>query len=1358
MSAADPPPSRRARRRFYALSSAILAAAGIGVAIGPGAPWIVDHLVDGVRVWRLGRIAIDGVSGRWLGDLHAEHISIADDQGDWVEAQDVDLRWRPQRILVGAVHLDEVRAAAIIVHRYPTLTSPRPQRNATFDINIESLSIESFALDEAVVGAQAEFTANLGLSINDETIEALDVSLQRTDSDADHVAILYREGDNYALTVDAVSAPGGILARLLGVADSGVSATGQGEGDARSGRSRFTALVGERTLLSGASEWNAEAWRANAEGRLDILPATAATARRIGANFTVRINTDATRRMEAHAETPFISIDIEGVLNAARGLDGPAQFVATTERLSDIARESPFELGVAQLQGELRLERGVSAIRATLNARSIDALGQHTSLSGPVSASLTQAIFSLDADLRAPADARALFEQARLKTDLSYDRRRRRFSLASAELTGAAIAVDARGWVNRGAGAFAGEWRVRQLQALSPNLRGEAGGRWRSFANETGDSRIWTTSVEGVGVGVGVGGAPATVAQLLGAAPQLDARFVHENGGVTVSHARMNGAQLRAAATGRIVRGQADLALEAAARGPLSLGDAEITGALDMTGRVTGRIGRPTVSARASLASVAVGGVTLENPKLDFVLAPTGASYVGRANIESRALSQSLNAAADVSIANSALALNAIDAQWGGLAAQGAAAFNARGVTATLDINGAIDGLAPGLTGRLAGDLALTPEQLTLDAQIRDARAGELHISAASIRAHGPFDALTAAFDLRGRLRQAPLVFAGTAELDLDGASALNIEGRGTLAGADIFTRAPMQATWRDGTMQASLNVAVGDGIVQANWTERGRAISGAARIDDAPLAPLAAIWGERASGRIDGAINLASASRGLSGDINVSLAGARFAGRQRGALDMRIVGRLDPSRLAATIDASSTEGLLAHFEADAPVVTSASPIRIALAPERRGRARWSVHGPAESLWTAARLPNQSLQGQIDGEGELSFGAGYLSGDGHVEIIDGRFEDKLTGVSLVDLDARAVIDSRGVTLENFTASGPHGGRISATGGSSSQREGRIAVRIDNMRVADRPDARAVASGDLSLAWEGLHSVLSGELNIIEAELDAASSPNAGIPTLDVIEINQSGEEAAVDAPPAEHQNGSTALDVRINAPGRVFTRGRGVDAEWALNLRLQGTARNPRLFGDARAIRGSLALSGQPFEIEDARIFFTGDPLDAQISLTAVRDAAELSARIRLTGTARDPEIAFSSDPPLPEDEILPQILFGRSVEDLSAFEAAQLAASLAALSGRASLDLMDAARAAAGLDRLNVRQDEDGGFLVAGGVYLTRNVYVEVARTGLGQAQSRVEYTIRPRLVLITSFLGNGDQRVSLRWRRESD
>ncbi|MEZ6024302.1 MAG: translocation/assembly module TamB domain-containing protein [Hyphomonadaceae bacterium] len=344
-------------------------------------------------------------------------------------------------------------------------------------------------------------------------------------------------------------------------------------------------------------------------------------------------------------------------------------------------------------------------------------------------------------------------------------------------------------------------------------------------------------------------------------------------------------------------------------------------------------------------------------------------------------------------------------------------------------------------------------------------------------------------------------------------------------------------------------------------------------------------------------------------------------------------------------------------------------------------------------------------------------------------------------------------------MENFTARGPQGGRLTATGGSANPREGRIAVSVHDMRVADRADAMARASGDLTLAWEGMHSELTGALTILEANVDIATNPEEGIPTLDVVEINRPGYEDETEEEEAPRRNGSTTLDVSITAPGRVYTRGRGVTAEWALDLRLGGTSRNPRVFGTATVVRGTMALSGQPFQLDDtSRIFFNGDPLDAQVNITAVRDTADLTARIHLTGTARAPEISFSSTPALPEDEILPQVLFGRSVEDLSGLQAAQLAASLAALSGRGGLDLVDAARSVAGLDRFDVRQDEDGGFLVAGGVYLTRDVYVEVARTGLGQAQTSVEWTVRPRLVLVTSFLGNGDQRVSVRWRRETD
>jgi translocation and assembly module TamB len=1349
--------AKKRHRWLAAAAGGALLAGGVYVALGPAAPWIVDTAGDGLRVWRLGRIELDGVSGGWLGDLRARRVAISDEQGVWLEAYDVALDWRPQSLPFGAVRIDAARANHIVVSRQPVLLEARPPSDANFDVRLGGLQVERITLDDAVFGQQAQFTAALALDYRDEELLGLDADMRRLDSDADRLRALYRPDEDYALNVDIASAPGGVIARALGLGESGFIATAQGEGDARTGGAVFSAAAGEARLLDGTAEWSAQHWSTSAQGRLDAVPALATLARRIGPSATLTASGARIGAFEAHAATPFLAIDLTGELDEDRQLTGPAHIVATTTRLSDIARESPFELGETRLEGELRRARGVTAIQGTLDARSVNVFGRRARFSGPVRASLTDKRFTLEGDLRSPADSAPLFANGRLRTRLAYDRERRRFTLDEAQVTSDAATIAAQGWVARGDGVFSGDWRVRRLGAVVGDLAGQASGRWRAVSQPAGETRAWIVTADGAGSGLG--GDPAIVSQLLGATPRAEARLRYENHALTVEHAQLDGARLRVGALGRVVGGEADLSLEASATGPIALGGAEISGALDATGRLTGRLARPTLAANAVLSSFSAGGVVVNRPVLDFTLAPSGQGYAGRAAMQGVARGLPLNASANVGVTANALALNDLDAQWGALAAQGHATFASAGVTADLDVTGSIDGLVPATSGRLVADVGLTPGRIAVNGQIMDARSGELRVRAATLRAEGPFEAVALIFQLRGRLRQAPLAFTGTGLLDATGDTTLRVEGRGELAQTEIFTRAPMTATWREGDSEASLNVALGEGVLEAQWRERGRAVSASAQVENAPMAPLAAIWGERATGDIDGRLTLANNGRGLSGDANLSLTDARFAGRQRGTLDMTIVGDLDPSRLRAIVDATSSDGLVARFEADAPVTTSADPIRIALVPERRGRATWSVHGPAQTLWAAVRLQDQSLEGQLDGEGTLSFGAGYLSGDGHVQIVDGRFEDKLTGVTLVDLDARIDIDDRGVNIESFTASGPRGGRITATGGSANQREGRIAVTVDQMRIADRPDANATASGALTLQWEGLDSSLTGELNVIEANIDIASNPEAGIPTIEVVEINRPDEwDESEEEDETPTRNGGTQLNVAIRAEDRVFTRGRGVDAEWALDLRLQGTASNPRIFGEARAVRGTIALSGQPFDIDEARIVFPGDPLDARINLTATRDTADLTAYLRLTGTARDPEISFTSDPPLPEDEILPQVLFGRSVEDLSPLEAAQLAASLAALSGRASLNLVDAARAAAGLDRFNVRQDAAGGFLVAGGVYLTRDVYVEVGRTGSGQAQTSLEWTLRPRLVLITSFLGNGDQRVSLRWRRETD
>jgi translocation and assembly module TamB len=1351
----------RRLHRAALLAGAVVAFGGLTLAIGPAAPWVVDHFADGQRVGELGFVHLDGVSGGWLGNLRIAHLKIADGDGVWLRADDASLTWSPQDLLFGRVTLASVHARSLAIARQPALLASQPSSGASIDLHIGALSIDAIKLAAPVFGQAAQFNARLALDLKGGNIEGLDAALLRTDADADHVIASYRPSRAYAMHIDVLGLPSGIIARGLGVADKIVRVTAQGGGDAQNGVAAFDAKIGDEDLIVGQSHWTASSWNAAGRGQLSALPALYELTKRIGPSAAFTASGAQTGAFSAHVQTPFLSGAITGALTDKHELDGGARFVVASQRVSDIAPESPFELGLARVEGELRQARGVTAIHAELTDGVVHAFGQTGHMSGPVQLSFDKDRFQLSGNLRAGPRAAPLFANALAEARLSFDFHRGRFSLDRASYVSTALNLDGGGWVNHGDGEFSGAWQVRDLRAAS-SLTGGGSGQWRAFAalSPHAQARVWTVTV--TGAGANVAGEPNIIPQLTGAAPRIDALFKAERNGIAVDHVRIEGANLRAAAVGHIVHGDSDLSVEASARGPVHIGAAEISGALDATGRITGRLERPTLAVHATLSSFASNGLVVERPVVDLTLAPAGQAYVGQGVAHGVISGQGFQASAAAAVPGTSLALTDLLIHAGSLEARGAATIAAKGVSADLTLAGSLDGLLADAAGRVTGALHLTPQGVTLAARLADARVGGLHAHAATISADGPFNAIAAHYDLQGGVGRAPLTLSGAATLDAThGAADAHVQGEGQLAGEAVSTRTPMHFHWSESGLDASLDVTLADGALAAEWADHRRALSGSVRINDAPLAPLASVIGERATGRIDGHATLNNSGNGLSGGADMSLADARFIGRQRGALNMHVVAALDPGRLHALVNATSSDGLSARLEADAPVVTGDAPIRIALAPSRYGTARWSIHGPAASLWAAARLQDQSLEGGLNGEGALQFGAGSLTGDGHIELSGGRFEDKLTGIVLQNLNARVSVGANGVNIDHFSADDGGGGHMTATGGSSGPQDGRISVAIDNMRVANRPEARARGSGALTLAWHGLHSTLSGNLDLADADIDIATSPEAGIPTMDVVEINEpeSENDAGAGAGPQLSVPTSADLDIRVRAPGRIHTRGRGVDAEWSLDLRLAGATGAPLVYGQARAVRGTLALSGQPFDLQDTSLIeFDGDPLDARIDLTAIRETANLTATIHLTGTGRSPEVALTSDPPLPDDEILPQVLFGHSMQDLSPLEAAQLAASLAALSGNASLDILGAARAAVGLDRFNVRQDENGGLLVSGGVYLTRGVYLEVARNGLGQAQTSVEWNVRQHLVLITSFLGNGDQRVSLRWRRESN
>jgi translocation and assembly module TamB len=152
------------------------------------------------------------------------------------------------------------------------------------------------------------------------------------------------------------------------------------------------------------------------------------------------------------------------------------------------------------------------------------------------------------------------------------------------------------------------------------------------------------------------------------------------------------------------------------------------------------------------------------------------------------------------------------------------------------------------------------------------------------------------------------------------------------------------------------------------------------------------------------------------------------------------------------------------------------------------------------------------------------------------------------------------------------------------------------------------------------------------------------------------------------------------LDVRIEIPDNMVLRGKDLRVGSAsmglgnINVTVGGDQRILRqpgastlVVGNVNTVRGTYDFRGRRFEImRDGRITFTGpDVNNPALDVTAERiiEPAGIEARIRITGTARRPQLSFSSNPPMDESDVLALIVFNRPLNDLESGERGSIAA-----------------------------------------------------------------------------------------------
>ena len=660
--------------------------------------------------------------------------------------------------------------------------------------------------------------------------------------------------------------------------------------------------------------------------------------------------------------------------------------------------------------------------------------------------------------------------------------------------------------------------------------------------------------------------------------------------------------------------------------------------------------------------------------------------------------------------------------------------------------------------GRLEAVVLLDPAGTAIDANVTGGglRRGALTIGriAARVALRGGSGSITAsiagtrgrAFDIQSVTQVTPDRYA--------------VSAQGTLDRRPLRLLAPAVFS-RDGEgwrlAPTRLSFAGGEAQVGGRFSSAASAVD--ARLVRMPLAILDIGYpGLGLGGAASGTVSFVQgAAAAPTGKIDMTVRGLTRSGLLLSSrpVDVGISGILEPGKIAARAIAQSDGKTVGRAQALLTLPGGSDLAQRVAAAGLFAQLRYA--GPADTLWRLTGVELFDLSGPVAIAADVGGRVRDPQLRGTVRANGAKIESAATGTVLTNVQAAGRFAGSRLSLDTFAADAGRGGRVSGQGTFDFAAKNGLGldlqVQAQNAAMIARDDIAATVTGPLRFQSDGAGGTISGDVVLDRSRyrLGQATAASA-VPQLAIREINVPGGGEEDDVPRVPWK-----LAIRARAPNRVSVSGLGLRSEWSADLRIAGAPDNPAISGRADLVKGDYEFAGRTFELERGKILFSGEvPANPSLDIAANADTTGLNATIRVTGPAQKPEIGFTSVPALPEDELLSRLLFGTSITNLSAPEALQLAAAVAALqNGNGGLNPINAVRRAAGLDRLRILPADaqtGAGTSVAVGKYITRRFYAEIITDGAGYSATRVEFQVTRWLSVLSTLSTLGRQSANVR------
>nr|WP_281502379.1 translocation/assembly module TamB domain-containing protein [Alcanivorax sp. S6407] len=522
------------------------------------------------------------------------------------------------------------------------------------------------------------------------------------------------------------------------------------------------------------------------------------------------------------------------------------------------------------------------------------------------------------------------------------------------------------------------------------------------------------------------------------------------------------------------------------------------------------------------------------------------------------------------------------------------------------------------------------------------------------------------------------------------------------------------------------------------------------ARADAIPLALLSALIGQDYSleGILQGRASLAGNPQAPSGSVSLNTRDARLSFNVQ---DGPAPWQLDTLSLESELDGQQAHSRFVLATALGKVNADVKH-GFTLDSAMQGQASFRVERLSAVEMLTADL--RDVSGTLNGDIQLGGSPREPLIEGAVNLRDGNALIPALGSSISDM--------------NLTLQGSPQGRLAVDGqarmgigtlkvsGYLDPGDWPPALRLhfsgQQLLVADRPDARVWVSPDLTLAGDLQGLMLSGQLQIPQADIHPEQLPEGA--------ITVSEDQVLVHEQADAGQQLPLGMNVTVILGDKVNFNGFGLNAKLGGKLQiLQEPHQPPQLNGELIVLEGRYRAYGQNLAISDGQLIFQGPPDNPGLDIRAYRKipSEAITVGVQLGGTLQSPEATLYSEPAMEPSQIMSYLLTGRPLEGGTQSDANRIAQALAVYGLEKGSGVTEKIGDKLGVDEITVGSDwetEDAALML--GKQLSDRLYLTYA-IGLFDAVSTVmlRYTLTRSLHLEARSSSEANS-LDLIWEKE--